>query len=103
MVLPLTPDAALFTEVGALPLDIPERLDIRQCELINQAIYKGAYRHIFSKKKIPNIKINYPRVISKVIIEEDRKMRENWASSQAAAEEQHEAWLAARYRTEESE
>lgn len=103
LVLPLTPDAALFTEVGALPFDITDQLSIRQCELINQAIYKGAYRHIFSKKKIPNIKINYPRVTSRAIIEEDRKMRENWASSQAAAEEHHEAWLAARYRTEGSE
>lgn len=76
---------------------------MRQCELINQAIYKGAYRHIFFKKKIPNIKINYPLVISRAIVEEDRKMRENWASSQTAAEEQHEAWLAARYRAEGSE
>lgn len=103
LVLPLTPDAALFTEVGALPFDIPEQLSIRQCELINQAVYKGAYRHIFSKKKIPNFKIIYPRVISRAIVEEDRKMRENWASSQAAAEEQHEVWFAARSGTQGSE
>lgn len=103
LVLPLTPDAALFTEVGALPFDIPEQLSVRQCELINQAIYRGAYRHIFSKKKMPNIKSNYPRVISRAIVEEDRKLRENWASSQAAAEEQHEAWLAARNGTQGSE
>lgn len=96
LVLPLTPNAALFTEVGALPFDVPEQLDVRQCTLINRALYQCAYRHVFSRNKIPNIQNIFPRVINKEIVAEDRIMRENWASSQAAAEDQHEKWLAGR-------
>ena len=50
----------------------------------------------FSKRKIPNIQQLAPRVVNGDIVAEDRKMRINWASSQAAVEEQHEKWLAAR-------
>lgn len=96
LVLPLTPESALFTEVGVSPFGIPKYLDARQCDLINRAICRGAYRHIFSKRKIPNIQQLVPRVVNRDIVAEDRKMRINWASSQAAVEEQHEKWLAAR-------
>lgn len=103
LVLPLTPESALFTEVGVLPFEIPAQLDVRQFDLINQAIYKCAYRHIYSKEKITNIQNTFPRVVNKNIVAEDRKMREFWASSQAVMEEQHEEWLSARYGGQGSE
>lgn len=90
LVLPLTPTAALVSRVGSLMLSIPEYLDGGQFDLINEAIYKSAYRHIFSKQKIPDIERIFPRVVNKRVVAEDREVRNSWAENQASLEEQYE-------------
>ena len=93
LVLPLTPRAALFTRVGSQSSCIPEFLDDKQFDLFNEAIYKSAYRHIFSYQEIPDIERIFPRVVNKQVIAEDREVRNNWAEKQASLEERHEEWV----------
>lgn len=93
LVLPLMPEAALFSRVGSQPLTTSGYLDGRQFDLVNEAIFKSAYRHIFSKQKIPAIDRIFPRVVNKKALAEDREVRNNWARNQATVEEQHEKWV----------
>lgn len=92
LILPLTPKAALFSRVGSQSSSIPEFLDDTQFDLFNEAIYKSAYRHIFSRQEIPAIEEIFPRIVNREVIAEDREVRNNWAENQASLEERHEKW-----------
>lgn len=98
LVLPLTPTAALFSRAGSQMLSIPECLDDGQFDLINEAIYKSAYRHIFSKQKIPDIERIFPRVVNKRVVAEDGEVRNSWAENQASLEERYEEWVSTKSR-----
>lgn len=92
LILPLTPKAALFSRVGSQSSSISEFLDDTQFDLFNEAIYKSAYRHIFSRQEIPAIEEIFPRIVNREVIAEDREVRNNWAENQASLEERHEKW-----------
>lgn len=98
LVLPLTPEAALFSRVGSQSFSFPEYLDDKKFDLINEAICRSAYRHIFSKQEIPAIERIFPRVVNKQVIAEDREVRNIWAENQASLEERHEEWVSTKSR-----
>ena len=96
LVLPLDSKTALLAEVGAPLFSIPSVLNSRQFRIINEALCKSAFRHVFARSRDSSVPLMRPRITDGAIVTEDRAFRERWQSTQSSIEEDHEVWLNSR-------
>lgn len=94
LLLPLDPQKMLFAQVGSSPFACPPVFSKTQVNLINEAICKSAFRHIYSKKGDNLVCRIRPRVVNRDFVQEERDLREAWNQDQAKLEGEHEMWLA---------
>lgn len=94
LILPLDPQKVLLAQVGSSPLACLPVFSNTQVNLINEAICKSAFRHIYSRKKDDLVRRIRPRAVNRDFVQEERDLREAWNQDQAKLEREHEVWLA---------
>ena len=93
LALPLDMHKVLLTRVGSAPLSIPYMLTRESVVLINEAICKSAFRHIYSNAKDDSVRRIRPRLVDRSFVKEEMSIRKAWNEDQAGLEREHEEWL----------
>lgn len=93
LALPLDMHKVLLTRVGSAPLSIPYMLTRESVALINEAICKSAFRHIYSNAKDDSVRRVRPRLVDRSFVKEEMSIRKAWNEGQASLEREHEEWL----------
>lgn len=93
LALPLDMHKVLLTRVGSVPLSIPYILNRESVALINEAICKSAFRHIYSNAKDDSVRRIRPRLVDRSFVKEEMGIRKAWNEAQAGLEQEHEEWL----------
>lgn len=99
LVLPLDAQKVLFAQVGSSSLACPPVFSKRQVNVINEAICKSAFRHIYSRKKDNLVCRIRPRAVDGGLVRDERNLRKSWNQDQAKLEREHEEWLNMNART----
>lgn len=93
LVLPLDMHKVLLARVGSAPLSNPYLLTGESVALINEAICKTAFRHIYSNAKDDSVRRIRPRLVDRSFVKEEMSIRKAWNEAQASLEQEHEEWL----------
>ncbi len=88
IIFPISPDHAMFVQIGGKPFDKGTRLSVNQTIFFRKIIAQNAHRLIFSIDRDPQIPRIRPRLVSHEIFNRERQELQEWHNKNTALEKE---------------
>jgi len=89
IILPLSPNYLMYTQVGIRPPLRGTRFSIEHTQLIRRLIAEHAHRFVFSNKIDREIELFRPRIIDHLQFDYEKEQWENWNKEQSKIESKY--------------
>ena len=87
---PISPNHALFTQVGAKKIEFDTRMDPYKTLELNQIQVENAYRYIYSNDINPDVEKYKPRIVNKELYDQEKQMWDQWHEGNSKLEKEFE-------------